>query len=45
VSEGVQIKANSLMRWIILICGAMLLGAILLGFVPLFVSHRKIMDA
>ena len=48
MSEGVQpkpIKVNSLMRWITIICGAILFGAILFGFVPLFVSHRKVMDA
>jgi hypothetical protein len=45
MSEGVQIEVNSLMRWITIICGAMLFVAILFGFVPLFVSHRKIMDA
>ena len=47
VNEGLQlkpIKDHSLMRWII-IYGAMLLVALLLGSVPVFISYRKIMDA
>ncbi len=46
VNEGLQpkpIKDYSLMRWII-ISGAMLLVALLLGSVPVFISYRKIMD-
>jgi hypothetical protein len=31
------------MRWIIM-CGAMLLIALLFGFVPVFISCRKIMS-
>jgi hypothetical protein len=46
MNEGLQpkrIKNHSLMRWII-ICGAMLLIALLFGAVPLLISSRKIMS-
>jgi len=46
VNEGLRpkrIKDYFLMRWII-IYGAMLLIALLLGSVPVFVSYRKMMD-
>ena len=45
MNEGPQpklIKDYSLMRWII-ICGAMLLIALLFGSVPVLISYRKIM--
>ena len=46
MNEGLQalpIMKYSLMRWII-ICGALLLIALLFGSVPLFISYRNIMD-
>ena len=45
MNEGLQpklIKGHSLMRWIIM-CGAMLLIALLFGSVPVLISYRKIM--
>jgi hypothetical protein len=46
MNEGLQpklIKGHSLMRWIIM-CGAMLLIALLFGSVPVLISYRKIMS-
>jgi len=37
-----MVKDHSSMRWII-ICGAMLLIALLFGSVPVLISYRKIM--
>ena len=45
MNEGLQpklIRDHSLMRWIIM-CGAMLLNALLFGSVPVLISYRKIM--
>jgi hypothetical protein len=45
MDEGFQpklIKDHSVMRWIIM-CGAMLLIALLFGSVPVLISYRKIM--
>ena len=36
-------KDHSVMRWIIM-CGAMLLIALLFGAVPVLISYRKIMS-
>jgi hypothetical protein len=45
INEGLQpkpIKNYSLLQWIIM-CGAMLLIALLFGFVPVLISYRKFM--
>ncbi|MGD0101575.1 MAG: hypothetical protein ABSC60_14600 [Acidobacteriota bacterium] len=47
MNEGLEpklIKDHSLMRWIVM-CGAMLLIALLFGVVPVLISYRKIMSA
>jgi hypothetical protein len=46
MNEGLQhklIKDHSVMRWIIM-CGGMLLIALLFGSVPVLISYRKIMS-